>query len=117
MKKTTIARVIATAASTAGAIVCPKVFENQYADVAIKTGVATLLSSLPDTISWGWKKAKEVELEAEITTTRTPEGIPHATVTKTDITASINDGVVIDTHKDADTAETSATSKQKAKNS
>ena len=101
MKKTTIARVITTAASTAGALVCPQLVANQYADVAIKAGTATLRRCLPDTISWGWKKSTQDAINAEVIQHPVKEGeIPAAHVTTTDIRANIKDGVTVEQHTD-----------------
>lgn len=101
MKKTTVARILATAASTAGAIVCPQLLANQYADVAVKAGVATLLSCIPDGASTLWKKSKEYEVTVGVEHTKTAEveAIPTATVEQVEITASTTGGVKVDQTK------------------
>lgn len=100
MKKTTVARVLATAASTAGALVCPQLVANPYADTAIKAGVATLLSCIPDGVSTVWQKSKEYDIKVEVQ--KQPivtEEVPSATVTTTDIKANMQDGVSVEQHK------------------
>lgn len=101
MKKTTVARVLATAASTAGALVCPQLVANPYADTAIKAGVATLLSCIPDMTNAAWQKSKEYEVNMEIKNTpKESLEIPAASVEVHEIKASTTEGVSVEKHKE-----------------
>lgn len=101
MKKTTVARLLASAASTAGAIVCPQLVANPYADTAIKAGVATLLSCIPDMTNAAWQKSKEYEVNMEIKNTpKETLDIPAANVEVHEIKASTTEGVSVETHKE-----------------
>lgn len=63
MNKLTIARLLTTAASVATALVAPAVAENPNFDLAIKTGLATLGSALPDIAVAGYKKGQELSVK------------------------------------------------------
>lgn len=63
MKKLTLVRLVTTAASVAAAIVAPAVVENPNFDLAIKTGLATLGSALPDIAVAGYNKGQELSVK------------------------------------------------------
>lgn len=72
MKKVTIARIITTGLSTAGAILCPQLLDNKVADTAIKSVTATLLACIPDITVAATEKVQAVRKGDTVVLTPAP---------------------------------------------